>query len=245
MPSYTLFRVLGLAMLLLALSAAAAADESVRSTIRERLEAVDPNTGIDAIEPTPVDGLYAVTMGSQVVYVTADGRYLLRGELIDLADGRNLTERRRQEVARSALAELGEDELLVYEPEGETRFEVTVFTDIECPYCQRLHRQLDAYLERGIRVRYAFLPRAGVGSRAYDKAVAAWCADQPHRALTRAKRGESLPRRDCDNPVQDHLRLAQRLGIRGTPAILASDGRMFRGYVPPEKLVRRLEAGEG
>lgn len=137
--------------------------------------------------------------------------------------------------------ELRDADLLVYEPHDETRFDITVFTDIACPYCQRFHRQRQAYLEHGIRIRYAFLPRAGIGSRAYEQAVAVWCADHPHRALTRAKRGERLTPAECANPVKHHYRLAQALGLPGTPAIVGPQGRLLGGYLSPDELLAKLE----
>ncbi len=222
-------------------TALASDDEKAdREAIRERIRSLDMDLSVQGIEPTPVANLYAVDLGRRTVYVTADGRYLLRGDLLDLAERRNLTRERERQGGASALRELPEDELIVYEPDGEARYEVTVFTDISCPYCRRFHRQLDAYLERGIRIRYAFMPRAGPGSSAYDKAVAVWCADNSHRAMTRAKQGESVPTASCDNPIKEHTRLARRLGVRGTPGILTSDGRQVGGYLPPEKLAQAL-----
>lgn len=222
-------------------SSVAGADEEVRETIRERMQSFDSDLSVQSIETTPVDGLYEVDVGGDLVYVSSDGRYVLRGELLDLVEGRNLTKAKQRRAAAASITELSEEDLIVYEPQGEAQHQVTVFTDIECPYCRRFHRQLDAYLERGIRIRYAFLPRGGRGSTAYNKAVAVWCADDPHRAMTRAKQGESIPREDCEHPVDEHLALANKLRVRGTPSILTNDGRELGGYVPPAKLASALD----
>lgn len=240
-------RLIGRLALLIGLlcgSATYAADDhqAAREAIKKRLESLQMDFSIKGIEPTPVANLYEVDIGHRVVYATANGRYLLRGDLLDLAGPRNLTQERRRRVAASALKDLPEEELIVYEPEGEVRHEVTVFTDISCPYCRRFHRQLDGYLERGIRIRYAFMPRAGPGSSAYDKAVAVWCADNPHSAMTRAKQGESIPRASCDHPIKEHVQLARQLGVRGTPGIVTPEGRQLGGYVPPDKLGEALSA---
>lgn len=238
----------GFTLCLLGVGSAGAAqnvDKASESAIKQRLSGILGDASIETIQPTPVDNLYAVSVEGQVVYVTGDGRHMLRGELIDLVERRNLTQTRQRDDLATAVENLDEDNLLIYEPEGPTQYEVTVFTDIACPYCRRFHRQLDAYLERGIRIRYAFLPRAGPDSEAYDQAVAAWCAENPHRALTRAKDGETLTPGDCDNPVGEHLQLARGLGIRGTPAIITNSGRKLGGYLGPDDLVDALRRNEG
>jgi len=220
-----------------------AAGEASRERIRERIGTLNAAIKVEAINPTPIEGLYEVRTSSGIGYVTGDGRYLLRGELLDLEQKRNLTWERVRDTdsVAEAISALDEDELIVYEPTAEQQHEVTVFTDIDCPYCRRFHRRLDDYLERGIRIRYAFLPRGGPGSTAFDKAVAVWCADDPHRAMTRAKNGESLPSADCSNPVAEQHRLARELGIRGTPTMVTTDGRRISGYVPPDELASRLD----
>jgi len=220
--------------------AAGADTEAAGERIRESIARVNPQTRVEAVEPTPVDGLYAVSLDGSVVYMTADGRYLLQGELIDLQTRRSLTEDLRREGRAERLRSLPESEMVIYEPEGSAEHEVTVFTDIDCPYCRRMHAELDGYLERGIRIRYLLMPRAGKPSSSYDKAVAAWCADDPRAALTRAKRGERVDRRSCDHPVDEHMALAQAFNVRGTPSLILGDGTMLSGYRPPDALAELL-----
>lgn len=212
--------------------------------VREALAELAPNTPVSRVEQTPVEGLYAAVVGTEVYYVTADGQYLLQGELVDVAARRSLTEATRRELRLARLDELGEERMLIYAPDGEVRHEVTVFTDIDCPYCRKLHRHMDEYLARGIRVRYLLMPRAGRDSRSYDKAVWAWCADDPRAALTRAKAGEALDARTCDNPVDTHLEVAREFGVRGTPSLVTDDGRMVSGYKNPDQMERLLESDD-
>jgi thiol:disulfide interchange protein DsbC len=222
----------------LVLSAVAMADrEADEAAIREALSGLD----IDAIEPAPVQGLYEVLVGAHVVYVTADGRYMLQGDLIDLKTRMSLTEPRRREAQLAAVESVGEENMIIFKPE-KVKHKVTVFTDVECGYCRKLHSEINQYLDAGIEVRYLMYPRAGVGSSAYRKAVAVWCAEDRNSALTKAKAGKPIEMTTCENPVDEHMELARALGLRGTPLIVLESGRIQPGYVPAKQLSRMLEA---
>lgn len=234
-------RLLALLLLTVAMPAAADAAADATTAIRERIVELSPGAEIGAIEPTSLKGIYSVVVGAEVVFMSGDGRYLFLGELVDLEAGRSLSEEKHQAIRLQALNALGESKMLIYEPAGETRYEITVATDIDCPYCRQMHQRIAEYNDLGIRVRYLLMPRAGVNSDSYDKAVAAWCADDPRAALTRAKRGQHIERRTCDNPVDEHMALTQQLGVRATPTIITGTGRMISGYRPPEALARLLD----
>jgi thiol:disulfide interchange protein DsbC len=210
-----------------------AADEAA---IRKALGNIKP----DVIEPAPIAGLYEVVVESHVIYLSADGRYMLQGELIDVQNRKSLTEPRRREIARGLLDSVSEDKMIVFKPE-KVKHVVTVFTDIDCGYCRKLHNEMDNYLAEGIEVRYMMFPRAGVGSESYKKAVAVWCSDDRNAAMTRAKSGKTLDMKTCDNPVDQHMKLVQQLGARGTPFIVLEDGGTQPGYVPARQLARLLD----
>jgi len=196
---------------------------------------------IDAIRKSEIDGLFEVVIGPRLYYVSKDGRYLLQGHLIDLLTRTDVTEARLKQARIKALENMSEDMMIVFSP-AEPEHTVTVFTDIDCGYCRRLHSQIDEYLKRGIRVRYMFFPRAGKDSESYDKAVAVWCAKDRRKALTGAKQGQAIERKRCDNPVDEHMRLAQDFGVSGTPMIITDAGVVLPGYVPPDALARYLKA---
>jgi thiol:disulfide interchange protein DsbC len=120
-------------------------------------------------------------------------------------------------------------------------YTITVFTDIDCGFCRRLHAEIGKYNASGIRVRYLFMPRAGKGSESYKKAVGVWCAKDRQRAMTDAKAGKDVPAQDCKNPVDEHLALAELLGINGTPALILPDGELLPGYVPADRLKAAME----
>ena len=115
---------------------------------------------------------------------------------------------------------------------------VTVFTDIDCGYCRKLHNEMEGYNDKGIRVRYMFFPRAGVGSKSYQKAVSVWCSDDRRDALTKSKQGKQIPMKTCNNPIDVHMALAQDLGLRGTPLVVLDDGTIQPGYAPPDKVAQ-------
>ena len=213
---------------------------SEAQTIRAALAKVLPNEKPTSVQPTPIDGLFQVEIGPQVMYMTGDGRYLIDGAIVDLETRENLAEKAQNEARQRAIEAMGEDEMIVFEaPNAE--HEITVFTDIDCGYCRKLHQQIDAYAEEGISVRYLFYPRTGVDTPSYDKAVAVWCADDQRQAMTEAKNGNPVESEVCKNPVKRHMELGEQMGIRGTPAIILENGQLVPGFVEPKRLAQVLE----
>ena len=192
------------------------------------------------IRPTPIDNLFEVTFGTRLVYVTADGRFLFQGNVIDLETRAEITEDRRAALKMAALEKVGEDQMVIYGPE-DPEYTVTVFTDIDCGFCRRLHSEMASYNDKGIRIRYLFYPRAGVGSESYTKAVSVWCADDRRAAMDQAKAGQSIEQRSCVNPVAEHHALGLAMRIQGTPALILESGETVPGYVPPDKLRQALD----
>ena len=217
------------------------ADGGIPAALTERLEALAPDLDPDHIAETPVAGLYEVRFGSTIVYVSGDGRYMLQGDLMDLDTRRNVTERARESMRAEALGGLGEAGMIVFAPDGEVKHTVTVFTDVDCPYCVKLHRQMADYNRLGIKVRYTAFPRAGIPSPTYDKTVSVWCASDPQTAIGDAKMGRPVETRRCDNPVREHYEVGRAVGVTGTPAIVLESGEIVPGYVPPEDLAQMLD----
>jgi thiol:disulfide interchange protein DsbC len=170
--------------------------------------------------------------------MTRDARYMIDGNLVDLATKKNYSEDAMSVIRLSEIEKLGEDDMVVYAPET-IRHTITVVTDIDCPYCRRLHSEMDQYMAGGVKVRYIFMPLKGQGD--YRTTVSVWCAKDKNEALDKAKAGADVEAKDCDNPIDDHLKVARNLGVRGTPAIILQDGSMLPGYVPASKLVSELD----
>lgn len=214
----------------------AAAIEQLKSDLATRLPQMVP----DSITETPVKGVYEVMYGARLFYVSEDGRYLVQGSMIDLETRANLTEPRVAQAKVKAVEDMGEENMLIYGAK-EAKHTITVFTDIDCGYCRKLHAEMDQLNNNDIRVRYLMYPRAGKNSEAYSKAVSAWCADDPKEALTKAKQGQSIPSKTCENPVDAHMELGRIFSLQGTPAIVLDDGEMIPGYVPADKLKAMLD----
>ena len=221
--------------LLMTFTVSAEVDDTEK--LKQALAKSMPDVKASKISATPIDGLYEVIVGTQVVYMSVDARYMLEGDLFDLKTNRNVSEEAKSAIRLSAIEKMGADNMLVYKPE-KVKNTVTVVTDIDCPYCRRLHNEIPEYMKNDIQVRYIFMPLKGPADM--KKTVSVWCADDPQQALDTAKSGGKVKEKTCDNPIKEHLALARELGVRGTPAILLEDGRLLAGYVPIKKLVAEI-----
>ncbi len=222
----------------------AIAQEAAPTDVTKRVQAsiakLNPDLAVDSVSTTPVPGVYEVAIGPRLVYITGDGRYLIQGSISDVEKREDLTEPRRNAVRLAAINKISESEMVIFGPK-DAPHTITVFTDIDCGFCRRLHSEIAKYNANGIRVRYLFMPRAGVGSESYHKAVAVWCAKDRRQAMTDAKAGKEVAVKECDNPVDEHMALAELIGINGTPALILPDGELLPGYVPPDRLKAVLE----
>jgi thiol:disulfide interchange protein DsbC len=222
---------------LIVLSASVSAEPSLD---KAAIKKVLGNSVPASIEASKIPGLYEVVVDAHVLYMTGDGRYVIQGELIDTEKKENLTEPARRQAVQNAVAKMGADNMIVFTPK-EKKHSMTVFTDIDCGYCRKLHSELDQYLDKGIEVRYMMYPRAGKDSDAYKKAVAVWCSDDRQDALTKSKKGSSIPMKTCANPIDTHMALAHNLGLQGTPLVVLDDGSIQPGYVPPAEVAKYYE----
>lgn len=208
--------------------------------ITEALSKVFPGSTVQSIKPSSeVMGLYEVVVGPTVFYMSGDGRYLFQGKIIDVDARSDVTEPKLAAARIGALDKIGADQMIVFAAK-QPKYTISVFTDIDCGYCRKLHSEIDQYLAEGITVRYLFFPRAGKDSESYRKAVSVWCAKDRNAALTRAKRDEALEHKECSNPVDAHMALANAMGANGTPMIVTEGGEIIPGYVPAKQLAKML-----
>jgi thiol:disulfide interchange protein DsbC len=240
MRAMTMRPILTLALLCaVALTADGADDPQLESV---RAKAVATFDGIDAgdVQPSPVPGWYTIRKGTVVAYMSADGRYLLEGELFDIDRKVNLTEETRNRVRVELMARVPDEQAIVFSPD-EVKHTVTVFTDVYCTYCRRFHSQIDEYLKHGIEVRYLLYPRDGPNSRSWRVAERVWCAKDRSEALTLAKLDRDFASTECDaSIVQQHYALGHEVGLQGTPALVLEDGTLISGYLPPAELEQRM-----
>jgi thiol:disulfide interchange protein DsbC len=200
-----------------------------------------PDVTITAVEPSPVKGLLQMYVGAELYYVSEDGKYFISGDIYGLESKQNVTEAARTSARATYLQSLGADDGVMFAAENQ-KYVVTVFTDIDCPYCRKLHREMADYNDRGISVRYLFFPRRGPGSPSWDKADDVWCAESRQQAMTDAKNGVEFDAPACGTtPVAQHFSLGKQMGITGTPAIFTSEGQLIVGYRSAEELLELLE----
>ncbi|NZA27054.1 DsbC family protein [Luteimonas sp. SJ-92] len=212
------------------------------ATIRK----LNPRVEVDRVAEAPIEGFREVVVSGQVLYVSDDGRYLLQGSLFDVEKGRDVSQDGLAQVRRELLATVPADDRIVFAPE-DPDYTVTVFTDTECGYCRKLHQEIDEYNRLGIAIEYLAFPRMGPASPDFAEMVSVWCARDRRQALTDAKDGKRVPKRDCTNPVAMHYDLGQRIGLTGTPMIVTEQGIQMPGYMPPAALREALDqiAAEG
>lgn len=208
-----------------------------------KLKALRPEIPIERVAPSPLPGIYQLELaGGTVFYGTEDGRYLFAGDLYELGDDDlvNLAEQGRVEKRQTLMAAVDVNDMVVFPPSGKRKAVITVFTDVDCGYCQKLHKEVPRLNELGVEVRYLAYPRAGIGSRSYQKIVSAWCSEDRNSAITALKAGQEIPDIDCPNPVADQYELGLAVGVSGTPAIVLEDGRLLPGYMPADQLVQAI-----
>ncbi len=192
----------------------------------------------------PLPGFREVIVSGQIVYVSDDGRYMFLpgqgGALYDTTTQTNLSEETFAHLRRDLLKTIPASERIVFAPK-DPKYTVTVFTDVECGYCRKLHSEIAEYNRQGIAIEYLAFPRMGLGSEDYKKMVSIWCASDRKQALTAAKSDKAVPALDCKNTVNMQYSVGQRAGLTGTPMILTEDGVQVGGYVPPEALRQTLD----
>ncbi len=208
---------------------------------RQAILSINPNLSIESIGEAPLPGFRELIVGGQVLYVSDDGRYLLQGTLFDIEAKKDLGQAGLAKVRREVVAQIPASERIVFAP-ANPKYTVTVFTDVECGYCRKLHEEIAEYNKRGIAVEYVAFPRAGPGTADFRLMESVWCAPDRRKALTDAKAGRNVPERSCANPVATHYQIGQRIGLTGTPMILTADGFQMPGYMPPDALLTTLDS---
>jgi thiol:disulfide interchange protein DsbC len=228
-----------------AVSAQQPASTAPKADPRAEIASKIPGARPDDLRASPIPGIYELTRGAEIAYVTSDGKYVINGDLYDIAANDNLTEQHRRDTRVKLIAAIPESEMLIFGPK-DPKYTVTVFTDVDCGYCRKLHSHIADYNRLGVRVRYLFYPRSGPNTESWTKAEEVWCSDNRNDALTRAKLGEELKAKPCpNNPVARHYALGREFDLQGTPAIVMADGEVLPGYLPPDALIQHLKKTRG
>ncbi|TWE05389.1 thiol:disulfide interchange protein DsbC [Pseudomonas sp. AG1028] len=213
--------------------------------IRKNLLSIQPDLPIETIAESPMPGVYQVQLkGGRQLYASADGQFVMQGYLFQFKDGQaiNLTEAEESKAIAKQINGIPAKDMVVFAPK-EPKTHITVFTDTDCAYCQKLHSEVGELNKLGVEVRYLAFPRQGMGSKGAKDLASVWCSKDRQAAMNKAKARESIPQVSCDNPVAQEYQLGQAIGVNGTPAIILENGKMIPGYQPAAQLAKlALEA---
>ncbi len=203
------------------------------------------NIKVLEVNPTPIPSVKEVMVdggrGSEILYISEDGKYIINGTIFDIENRVDLTDQKKSVIRKELMAKFSASQRIDFLPE-KMDHHVTVFTDIDCGYCRKLHAEMAQYNELGIGISYLFFPRAGLQSGSFDKAVNVWCAADQQQAMTLAKAGEAVDAKTCDNPIAEHYKAGVTAGVSGTPALVLDNGTLMPGYLPPIQLKQRLDS---
>lgn len=218
------------------LAVAGDADQSIRAA----LQSIQPDLPIEAIAESPMPGLYQVQLqGGRQLYASADGQFLLQGYLFQIKEGQalNLTEQEESRGVVKTLNAIPASEMVVFAGK-QPKTHITVFTDTDCGYCQKLHSEVPELNRLGVEVRYLAFPRQGLNAPAAKELSNVWCAKDKQQAMNLAKTGQPVADAKCDSPVAKQYALGQMIGVSGTPAIVLANGKIIPGYQPAAQLAK-------
>ena len=204
----------------------------------ERFVKSYPDLKIDSIEKIN-NSFFEILIGEQIFYLTSDLNYLLAGNIIDLGSGINLTQQKIENFRLSALKTLDKKDTIIYQPKKIDHI-ITVFTDVSCPYCKKLHNEIPDLLNNNIEVRYVLFPRNGIDDDAYVDMASLWCSEDKKDLLETAFEGDFIKEEKCENPLEKNLELAYSLRVNGTPMIFTESGKVIPGYVPYKQILNTL-----
>lgn len=229
------------AVVSMALSSGWALAEDVPADLGEKMKPMFGGSPPDSLKATPIAGMFEAKFGGEIIYVSGDAHYVFVGDLIDATNKTSLTEEARSSDRQATMKAVDASKTIEFKAKGEEKHVLYAFTDVDCPFCVKLHKEVPALNEKGVTVRYLAYPRAGVGSPTYKKMVNLWCAENKQEAMTNMLEGKDVPAKECTNPVADDFALGQKLGVNGTPALVTAEGLMIPGFRPAADLVKMLD----
>lgn len=224
--------------------AAAPSDAQAAARAREAIRKLAPNADIQYVGPAIIPGFQEVVAMRSTFFVSNDGKYLVNGKIFDVERTIDVTDHAYAGIRKEALAKVPKSERIVFAASN-PKHVVTVFTDVECGYCRRMHQDIAQYNAAGITIEYLAYPRAGMGSADAKLMEAVWCSADRKAALTEAKAGRPVPPKTCTNPVGRHHDIGEVVGLQGTPMVITSEGVALPGYMPPADMLRLLDVLSG
>lgn len=210
--------------------------------VTAQLKKYFPEVRTQDVQHSKIKGIFQVTRGPSIVYVTEDARYIFSGDIIDINNKfENITEQSRRHARVSAIKDIAAKNAIIFAPK-EVKNTVTIFTDVDCGYCRKLHGQIKAFNDKGIAVQYLAFPRSGPDTDSYKKAINIWCSDNKNQAMTTAKSGKPVKKQICDtHHINEQFQLGVLMGVNGTPTMILENGTVIPGYLTPEKLEQVIQ----
>ncbi|OUS30622.1 hypothetical protein A9R01_12215 ['Osedax' symbiont bacterium Rs2_46_30_T18] len=234
--------------LVLSVGVAAGAVASVEQDVTEKIKSINENIQIQSVVESPWPGMYEVTLASgEVIFSDENAQYMVVGQMFQLSLEQgfvNLSEQKNQLKVKAELAAVPVSEQIIYPASGTEKAVITVFTDIDCYYCQKLHKNMPQLQSKGVTIKYMAFPRAGVGSSVARQMESIWCSKDPAAALTLAKSKRKIPNMECENPVTAQFQLGHKLGVNATPTIFTEQGVKIAGFASVDNLLADLGVTE-
>lgn len=212
--------------------------------IRKAISGKFPEAQISSISKTPYSGLYEVVIDGELIYSSADGKYLVMGNIIELSTRRNLTAARMAKLSEVKWNTLPLDKA-IKEVRGDGSRKLAVFSDADCPFCKKLEPELEKLSNVTI---YTFLyPIEGLHPQAVPTSKQIWCEKDRLKAWKAYMLKGERPKAsgDCANPVNEVIALGNKLRVTGTPTLIFENGQRVPGYVTADKLDQLLNAASG
>lgn len=193
-----------------------------------------------SVQPAPVKGLYeVVTVGHDLMYVSADGKYLVAGEIIDASTRERLTQERITTLQRVDFARDLPHNLTLKVGDVHAKRHILVVVDPNCPYCRDLQARLagrkDLYEE--------ILVTGLLGPRSREDAKTILCSSDPVAALEAREKGNPLTPTQCaagDEKLGRIEAWMQDHPVQVTPETFFVDGSMAKGDLSDDELEQRL-----
>ena len=208
---------------------------TTESDVEKAMKEKYPHIQIDSVERLN-DSFFEIAIQDQIFYLTTDFRHLIAGNIIDFQSGSNLTENSIKIKRKSFLSKIKNEDTIIYKPQ-KVNHTITIFTDTSCPYCQKMHNEIDDLLENNIAIRYVLFSRNGADDDAYEDMVSVWCANDRKKALDKVFRNNFIRSMECNNPIENNYNLASDMNVNGTPMIFIDDGTVIPGYVSSRKII--------
>ena len=225
---------IGLLLLSMASSVFALNEKQIRTEIQKRL---GTSANVRNVTPSPIPGLFEVQVNNEIFYTDSNAKYLIQGEMVELASGNNLTTKRQEDINRIKWSDLPQAQAFKV-VRGNGSRQIAVFSDPNCGYCKRLEKTLQQL--DNVTIYNYLIPILSADSALKSKQI--WCAADQQKVWNDWMLNNLGPsgKSDCANPIDKNLTLAKNYGINGTPTIFFTDGSRFPGAVQLADIEKKL-----